>query len=39
VILLMPSGGLVWDGAAREGVALRCGEVLGVWPRADKVEA
>lgn len=39
VILLMPSGGLVWDGAAREGAALRCGEVLGVWPRADKVEA
>lgn len=34
VILLLPSGGFVWQGGVREGAALRCGEALGTWPSA-----
>ena len=39
VILLMPSGGFAWDGAMREGGALRCGEALGGWPSAEDAAA
>ncbi len=39
VIVLLPPGAFGWDGAMREGRALRCGEALGAWPSAEEAAA
>jgi phosphatidylserine decarboxylase len=39
VILLMPPGALAWDGAMREGRALRCGEALGAGSNTGRATA
>ena len=39
VILLLPPGAFAWDGAVREGAALRCGEAIGAWPPAEEAAA